>query len=125
MARQLQRRNDVAEDNDIEESSSIMNDLQEAFRPMDETAGVQAIKSIFSEESLLMKTELQPYEIHYYAKNYVLAKVMKIPELELFCDTELKLKVSNMRKGRREAVEISRQQIEQPRQKGFFGNLFG
>lgn len=125
MARQIQRRDDMVDDDNIEDSSSIMNDLQEAFRPMDETAGVQAIKSIFSEESLLMKTELQPYEIHYYAKNYVLAKVMKIPELELFCDTELKLKVSNMRKGRREAVEISRQQIEQPRQKGFFGNLFG
>ena len=124
MARQIQRRDDMIDDN-IEDSSSIMNDLQEAFRPMDETAGVQAIKSIFSEESLLMKTELQPYEIHYYAKNYVLAKVMKIPELELFCDTELKLKVSNMRKGRREAVEISRQQIEQPKPKGFFGNLFG
>lgn len=102
----------------------MIDELNDAFSQKDETSGVAAIKQIFDENNLMMKTELQPKEIHYYARLYVISKVLNLPRLKDFCDVELSLKISNARKGRREAVEISRQQPEPPRQRGLFG-MFG
>lgn len=109
------------------QQGSIMEDIAEAFQQKDTTAGVQAIKEIFNSENLKMKSETKSEigENFYYARNYSLAKLLSLPELETFCNTELALKVSSNRRGRREAVEISRQSPEQPRTRGLFGGLFG
>jgi len=106
----------------------LSEDLNSLFAAeKDQSSGVQAIKELFDLKAIKMKSQVnsQLSEAAYFAKLYTLSDLLGVSSMRAYCDEEVILRVSNDRQGRKEAVEISRQNQPQQDNRGILSRWFG
>jgi len=105
---------------------TINDDLKEMFDEKDTSGQAEALRQMYSSENIKLKSDVNKKigEAEYFAGLIVLGKLLKIPELVMFANEDLMVRVSNDRAGRKEAVAMI-QQVQPEQKRGFLGGLFG
>ena len=110
-------------------NDNMLTELEGTLNQQDTTGQVQAIKELFRDEKdqILMKSEIDMGmgEAFYFSRLILLSKVLHMPLLNQYVSKEMKVRVSNKRKGRIETVEMTRTTQVKEEQRGLFARLLG
>lgn len=110
-----------------DDNKDISKELSDLFNEKDASGKVEAIREMFNPKNIKMKSDVNPAfnESFKFAKLNILAKYLGTPILSEFTEEDLLHRVSNGRRGRAEAVEVSRTEPETQRSGGFLSRMFG